>query len=745
MSTSHIQHPLETPVTYVKRVGPRRAEVFASLGIHTVGDLLHMYPRKYLDRRAIVKIRDLWKYVDTNTEVTIVAVVRGKEIVRSFKKRERFVLVVGDEEAFLDCVWFQRARTMERLFRKGERLAISGHVTDFNGGIQMVHPSFDRLSPQSTNEENEEHNWEEMFNTGRILPIYTETAEMKEVGLEGGVLRSVMLNAIEKFGESIQEYLPLSLLVNRQLMDYPNALVSIHFPRNDEDIRNARRRLKYNELFSLQMLLAYRRRARGAVPGIPFRIQSKLARSLVEKLPYQLTPAQKRVIKEIAADMERDKPMHRLLQGDVGSGKTVVSLLAMLIAVDNGYQAAFMVPTEILAIQHYTTIRQLLEPIGFEPVLLIGSLKKAERVATEQMIKDGTARVIIGTHALVQESVTFNKLGLIIIDEQHRFGVMQRLRLFEKSDTPETEGRSPDVLVLTATPIPRTLSLTLYGDLDTSVIDERPPGRKPVKTVIRSRNERDAVYRFARDEVRKGRQVYVVYPIIEQSEKVDLKAAKEGYEELKNGLFREHSVELLHGKMSREENEDVMTRFRDRRIDVLVATTIIEVGVDVANATIMIIEHAERFGLSQLHQLRGRVGRGSDQSYCILVHYLNRYNKKAAFHRGTFSDRSLRQAEEKEKGMIRLETIASTEDGFQIAEVDMKLRGPGDFFGVRQSGLPELKLASLIDDKDLLYHARDDACAIVTNDPHLRENEHHSLRRYFEQYVQPFLHLTRAG
>lgn len=744
MSSSQVQHPLETPVTFVKRVGPRRADVFASMGIHTVRDLFHMYPRKYLDRRSIVKIRDLWQYADTGTEVTVVAIVRGKDIVRSYKKRERFILVVGDDDSFMDCIWFQRARTMERLFRKGERLALSGQVTDFNDTLQMVHPAFDRLSPQK--DDDDEYNWEEMFNTGRILPIYTETAEMKETGLEGSVLRSIVLNGFEKYGRHIEEHLPPGIIQERNLMKYPSALPSIHFPRSTEEMRRSRERLKYDELFFLQMLLGYRRRGAQQVPGVSFNVKSELARTLVNRLPFALTNAQKRVIKEITSDMESNKPMHRLLQGDVGSGKTVVSILSMLVAIDNGYQTVFMVPTEVLALQHFTTIRRLLEPVGVQPVLLIGSQKKAERKPIEESVADGTAKLIIGTHALFQESVTFHKLGLIVIDEQHRFGVMQRLRLYEKANTPETNGLAPDLLVLTATPIPRTLSLTLYGDLDTSIIDERPPGRKSIRSAVRSKNERDNVYVFARDQVKQGRQVYVVYPLIEQSEKVDLKAAKEGFEELQKGIFKEYTVALMHGKMPRDENEDIMARFRDGRIDVLVATTVIEVGVDVPNATIMIIEHAERFGLSQLHQLRGRVGRGTDQSYCIFVHYLSTYNSKAAaFNRGSFSEKTFRKEDEKHKGMVRLETIASTEDGFKIAEVDLTLRGPGEFFGVKQSGFPELKLASLVDDRELLNRARTDAFTIVKNDPHLREASHQTLRIHFENYMKPLLDLTRAG
>jgi ATP-dependent DNA helicase RecG len=741
MTHQERSNPLLTEIQYVKRVGPRRARVFEELGIHTVHNLLSMFPRKYLDRRSIVTLRDLWQYAGTNTEVTIVAVVRGKDIIKGYKKRDRFVLVVGDEHSFLDCIWFQRPQVMNKIFHRGDRIAISGLVTDYQGTLQMVHPAFDRLSSRKDEEEGGP-DWSEFFNTGRILPIYTVTAEMKEVGLEGGVLRSIMLSAVENFGKYLEEHLPEEILRSRNFIYYPDAIRSIHFPESDEQANRARERIKFDELFYLQILLAYRRRVTQHSPGIAFKIKSTLARRLVEKLPFPLTRAQKRVIREIAEDMEKPHPMHRLLQGDVGSGKTVVSLTAMLIAIENGYQSVLMVPTEILAVQHYTTIRLLLQSLDIRPYLLIGSQKKSEREETEKAINDGTAQLIVGTHALFQENIKFKKLGLLVIDEQHRFGVMQRLRLYSKGTTPETNQAQPDMLILTATPIPRTLSLTLYGDLETSVLDERPPGRRSVKTAIRHKSERSKVYIFALEEVKRGRQVYVVYPLIEKSEKLDLKAATQGYEELKKGVFKDYSVALIHGKQSREENEDIMMRFRDGRIDVLVATTVIEVGVDVPNATIMIIEHAERFGLSQLHQMRGRVGRGSEQSYCILVHYLNPVVQR----RFTFpSEKSVEKDEEKQKGRIRLETIESTDDGFRIAEVDLELRGPGEFFGTRQSGFPELRLASLVSDKEILAKAREDAFSLVGNDPQLRQPGHERTRKYFESYMKPLLDFVKAG
>jgi ATP-dependent DNA helicase RecG len=741
MAQSELSNPLLTEIQYIKRVGPRRARAFGELGIHTVYDLLTMYPRKYLDRRSIVTIADLWKYAGTNTEVTVVAIVRGKDIIKGYKKRDRFVLVVGDEHSFLDCIWFQRPQIMDRIFRRGDRIALSGPVTDYQGTLQMVHPAFDRLTSRKDEEEGGP-DWNDFFNTGRILPIYTVTGGMKETGLEGGVLRSVMLHAVESFGNHLEEHLPDEIVRSRKLMSYPDAMRSVHFPETSEAAQHARERIKFDELFYLQMLLAYRRRVSQHSPGIPFNVKSRLARRLVEALPFPLTDAQKRVIREIADDMQKPHPMHRLLQGDVGSGKTIVSLTAMLVAVENGYQAVLMVPTEILAVQHYATIRQLLQSLDIHSYLLIGSQKKSEREESEKAIADGSAQVIIGTHALFQENINFKKLGLLVIDEQHRFGVMQRLRLYSKGATPESDHAQPDLLILTATPIPRTLSLTLYGDLETSVLDEKPPGRRSVKTAVRHKSERQKVYSFALDEVKRGRQVYVVYPLIEESEKLDLKAATQGFEELNEGIFKDYSVALIHGRLSREENEDIMVRFRDGRIDVLVATTVIEVGVDVPNATVMIIEHAERFGLSQLHQLRGRVGRGSDQSYCILIHYLNPIIKG----RNTFpTDRSAKNEEEKHKGRVRLETIAGTDDGFRIAEVDLELRGPGEFFGTRQSGFPELKLASLLYDKDVLFRAREDAFSLVGRDPQLRDPAHDRTRRYFEIYMKPLLDFVKAG
>ncbi len=741
LSTS--SNPLATEVQYIKRVGPRRSRILKEIGIVTVRDLLGMYPRKYLDRSSIVRIGDLWRYTESGTEVTIVATVRGKDIVKSYKKRDRFVLVVGDDRNFLDCIWFQRPQLMEKIFNVGDKLAISGSVTDYQGVLQMVHPSFDRLYSRMR-EEADEPDWDKMLNTGRILPVYTVTGEMRDAGLEGATLRSVMLSVVEEFAGHLEEHLPEDILKRRDLPEYPAAVRSIHFPQTVGDMQRSRERLKYDELFYLQMLLAYRKRGTKQLPGISFQIKSDLARRLVGSLPYTLTAAQKRVIREITSDMERPHPMYRLLQGDVGSGKTVVSLAALLISIENGYQAVLMVPTEILALQHFQTMNTLLTPLGLQAYLLTGSQKKSERQPVERAIADGTAGLVIGTHALFQENIVFRRLGLIVIDEQHRFGVMQRLRLMGKAAIPGTESTNPDVLILTATPIPRTLSLTLYGDLDISIIDERPPGRQPIKTVVRHKSERGKVYRFAQEEVMKGRQVYVVYPLIEKSEKSDLKAATQGFEELQSGPFRDHNVALLHGRMPREMNEEIMTRYRNGLIDVLVATTVIEVGVDVPNATLMIIEHAERFGLSQLHQLRGRVGRGSGQSYCIAVHYLNPVRRSQAEF-GFTSPRSISADEEKRKGMLRLETIESTDDGFRIAEVDLKLRGPGEFFGTRQSGFPELKLASLVDDKEILSRAREDAFALVGRDPHLRDRMNLGTRRHFENHMKPLLDFVKAG
>jgi ATP-dependent DNA helicase RecG len=549
--------------------------------------------------------------------------------------------------------------------------------------------------------------------------------------------------AVDGYVDAIQETLPAALLQKLSLIPIQTALRSIHFPESQESLELARRRLKFDELFTMQLMLALRRsQVKIATGGISFDVKSKLARQLVDSLPFKLTHAQMRVIKEIAADMSSSKPMNRLLQGDVGSGKTIVALIAMLIAVENGYQAAFMAPTEILAEQHYLSLKSFLADLPVNARLLTGGQRARLREDVLEDVRRGSAQLIIGTHALIQESVEYARLGLAVIDEQHRFGVAQRVALVGKGKVDGELSPRPDILVMTATPIPRTLSLTIYGDLDVSVIDEMPSNRKPVRTSVRFESERSSVYRFVGEQIGMGRQVYIIYPLIEESEKVDLKAATESYEMLKTTVFTGRNVGLIHGRMPTEEKDSVMSAFKKGELDILVSTTVIEVGIDIPNATVMIIEHAERFGLSQLHQLRGRVGRGSEQSYCLLI--------APDWMRGPLSSTRASgdlygNEDEKQKAVKRLSTMLETLDGFKIAEIDLEIRGPGDFFGTRQSGLPELQIANLITDKDLLSIARTEAFDLIERDPHLRLTEHLAVRDYLLARMKVALSLIDAG
>ena len=494
-------------------------------------------------------------------------------------------------------------------------------------------------------------------------------------------------------------------------------------------------RLKFDELFFFELLMAYRRREiKGALKGISFSVKSELARRLLSGLSFELTGAQRRVINEIMNDMSQAVPMNRLLQGDVGSGKTIVALFAMLVAVENGYQCALMAPTEILAEQHFFTLKNFLGDVPVHVRLLIGGQKKKLREDILEDIGRGSANIVIGTHALIQEKVHFANLGFVVVDEQHRFGVAQRALLRGKGK------ENPDVLVMTATPIPRTLSLTLYGDLDVSIIDELPKNRRPVKTAIRTEREKKKVYAFVKDELRRGRQAYIVYPLIEESEKIDLKAAIAEFDKLKENDFSEFTLGLLHGRLPSEEKDDLMVKFKSKKIDILVATTVIEVGIDIANATIMIIENAERFGLSQLHQLRGRVGRGADQSYCILLTDDMMVKRKPQFA----ADRA--EAHKQVSDISRrLQTMVQTNDGFTIAEVDLELRGQGDYFGTRQSGLPSFLVADIVHDKEILFRAREEAFDLVAQDPHLRLPDHNRIRTRFELVYKELLSYVRIG
>lgn len=713
------QSQSSAPVQYLRGIGPKRAAALKSIGIHSIPDLLTYFPRGYLDRSTVVPISRLSGSARWSDPVTVIGEVYRQEARRSKRSgRTVFFLTLRDESGFVQCVWFEGLQYYRDAFEPGERIAVSAIPTlDKLGRPQFVHPEFDRLAASP---DEEEPDWGSMINTGAIIPKYSSTSELGSVGLDSRGFRRIIRNALRQHLDEVVEILPPQLLTRRQLQGLKDALRAIHFPGSHEELKAARTRLKFDELFFLQLMVAYRRRgARDGVQGISFSVESPLARRLADSLPFSLTKAQKKVIREIAADMSAPHPMNRLLQGDVGSGKTIVALMAMLVAVDNGFQAAFMAPTEILAEQHFRTLGSFMQTLPVNVRLLIGRQKKKVREDILEDIRSGRAGVVVGTHALLEGGVDFAKLGLVIIDEQHRFGVLQRAALRAK-------GANPDVLVMTATPIPRTLAMSVYGDLDVSVIDEMPASRKPVKTAVRLEDQKEKVFEFLRKEIGEGRQAYIVFPLIEESEKIDLKAATREFEHLAEDVFPGIRLGLLHGRLKTEEKDDVMQRFKTGEIQILVATTVIEVGIDVPNASVMVIENAERFGLSQLHQLRGRVGRGADQSYCILLADYGWF-ERGRKAKGSDPEREKRQAR------IRLDTMVETTDGFRIAEVDMKLRGPGEMFGTRQSGLPELKIADLVEDGEIMRNAREEAFEIVSNDPELQGEEYRELKTHVRE------------
>jgi ATP-dependent DNA helicase RecG len=710
----------QSPLQYIKGIGPARAAALRKAGIETVQDLLYYFPRGYIDRRTTLPIKDLRRAVAAGEPVTVIGRIIRQEARRSRRSnRVVFFLALEDDSGVVQCVWFEGVKYYRKMFEMGEMLAVSAIPTlDKLGRPQFVHPEFDRLRGK---EEEDEPDWNAMVNTGGMIPKYSSGSDLADAGLDSRGFRRVIRSALRSHGSVIGEILPAGIRKQQRLMDLRTAIRAIHFPENPVELAEAQRRLKFDELFFLELMMAMRKRnRRETIKGISFTIESPLARKLVESLPFGLTTAQKRVIREITGDMKRAEAMNRLLQGDVGSGKTIVALTAMLVAVDNGYQSAFMAPTEILADQHYRTLVSFLQGIPVNIRLLIGGQKKKLRDDVLEDARSGRGNIIVGTHALLEENVEFARLGLVVIDEQHRFGVMQRAVLRQK-------GLNPDVLVMTATPIPRTLAMTVHGDLDVSIIDQMPAHRKPIKTAVRLEHQKDKVYEFVRTEIKAGRQAYIVFPLIEESEKLDLKAATKEFDQLKL-VFPDFRLGLLHGRMKTEEKDEIMKRFKDRGLDILVATTVIEVGIDVPNASIMIIENAERFGLSQLHQLRGRVGRGADQSYCVLIANYN------WFHDGKRKSGGDGEAErERRQAQVRLDTMVKTTDGFRIAEIDLKLRGPGEFLGTRQSGLPAFRIADLIEDGEILMAARNEAFALVETDPELRFEGNKGLRAHIKE------------
>ena len=678
-------------IKFLPGVGPKRAELFnKELGIYSYEDLLYYYPYKYIDRSRTYTIREIngtMPYIQLRGKI-----VRYETQGEGYKRR--LTAIFADATGTIELVWFKGIKYIQDRYKPGTEYTLFGRPTLFGSRLNIAHPEIDPVDVEIDG------------NTG-LQPYYTTTEKLKSHFLNSKAVQKIIATLWKVIPRSLPETLPAAVIARAHVIYLNEALYNIHFPQSPDVLRKAQFRLKFEELFYLQLnILRYTRQRMRRLGGFPFgTIGEHFNRFYRECLPFELTGAQKRVLKEIRADVGSGRQMNRLLQGDVGSGKTLVALMAMLMAVDNGYQACMMAPTEILATQHYETLSSLLRPIGVRTELLTGSTRKKQREEIHEGLVSGDVKILVGTHALLEDTVVFSNLGFVVIDEQHRFGVEQRSRLWRKNSRP------PHILVMTATPIPRTLAMTVYGDLDVSVIDELPPGRKPVTTIHRYDNRRAELYESIRRQIEQGRQVYIVYPLIQESEKIDLKNLEEGFKQIRE-VFPEYTVCMVHGKMKPAEKDAEMQRFVGGEAQIMVATTVIEVGVNVPNATVMVIENAERFGLSQLHQLRGRVGRGADQSYCVLVtsHKLSEDTRK------------------------RIEIMTRTNDGFEISEADLQLRGPGDMEGTQQSGIAfDLRIANIAKDGQILQLARDIAGEVLDADPDLAKPENAVLPRRLEK------------
>ena len=718
-------HNSSTSIQFVKGVGEKRAKLLSKLNIQTIEDALYFMPMRYEDRSRMKKISEILnpppppfnKGGQRGIIETIAGTILSRGVIKTKWGKRLFEVVIKDETGLMRGKWFKfNEKYMNKKFSTGQKIIMSGEVefNPYNGSMEIIHPDIETLEYSEL-----QTGASELLHVGRIVPIYHLTE-----GIHQKTLRTIMKEAVDNYADSIVDFLPENIKTNQRLLPLKESIKNIHFPEKGTPIEKLNsyltdyhRRLIFDEFFLLELGLAIRKRGyQEEKKGVSFRVDGNLTDKLRSILPFKLTQAQERVINEIKSDLSKPEPMNRLLQGDVGSGKTVVALYTMLIVVENGYQTAIMSPTEILSEQHFLNIHKFLEQLGLRTALLTSSVKGKEREEILTQLSNGEINIIVGTHALIQEEVRFKNLGFAIIDEQHRFGVIQR-------GTLKNKGYSPDILVMTATPIPRTLSMTVYGDLELSVIDEMPPGRKPIDTLLFYENRIKEAYTLIEKEINAGRQAYIVYPLIEESEKLDLKAATEMMEHFKKDIFPHLKIGLLHGRMKSDEKEDIMRRFKEREIDILVSTTIIEVGVDIPNASVMVVEHAERFGLSQLHQLRGRVGRGEYQSYCILIAYYPI----------------------SEEAKMRLKVMRESTDGFYIAEKDLEIRGPGEFFGTKQSGLPELKIANIIRDHKLLESARDEAFKLIELDPSLSVSEHQLLKDSLKKRWQKRLELGEIG
>ena len=692
MATSNLHTPLE----YLKGIGPSRADVLRKeLGLRTFADLANFFPNRYIDRTQFFKINQLQQ---NSAEVQIIGKITHIKTVQQ-KRGSRLVATFADDSGTMEFVWFRGAKWIKDNLKVNIPYVAFGKVSLFGKTFNMAHPELELVVDYKKNLQS------------AMQPVYPSTEMLSNRGITNRVVVKMMQSLFTELNGRFQETLSNELLQKLPLVSKSEALFNIHFPKNQQALTKAEQRLKFEELFFIQLQLIRKKLIHKArIKGFVFdSVGAHFNTFYSDHLPFELTNAQKRVVKEIRKDMITGAQMNRLLQGDVGSGKTIVALLTILIALDNGFQAALMAPTEILATQHYNAITELLEGLEIRVSLLTGSVKTKQRKVIHERLEDGSLHILIGTHALIEDKVQFKNLGLAIIDEQHRFGVAQRAKLWMKNKLP------PHILVMTATPIPRTLAMSVYGDLDISVIDELPPGRKEIKTAHRYDSNRLSVFKFMKEEIAKGRQVYVVYPLIQESQKLDFKDLMDGYESITREFPKPtYQISIVHGKMKPADKEFEMNRFLNGETHIMVATTVIEVGVNIPNASVMVIESAERFGLSQLHQLRGRVGRGAEQSFCILM-------------------TSFKLTSNSKK---RLETMVDTNDGFKISEVDLKLRGPGDLMGTQQSGVLNLRIADIVNDGHILKRAREEAIEILNNDPNLAKEENNKIALTYQEITK---------
>ncbi|MFH0790764.1 MAG: ATP-dependent DNA helicase RecG [Candidatus Omnitrophota bacterium] len=696
-----MERPLDTSIQYLKGIGPKRADVFKKIGIRTIEDLLYYFPRRYEDRGNFSVISRLQEGHVQTIKAEVLANVQR----RSFRRRGFTIteVVVADQTGKVSCVWFNQPY-LKNYFKVGESLILFGKVERYGARIQMSSPEFEIAGDDSA-----------AFDLGRLIPVYS----LPE-GITQRYFRRIVKYALDEYMAQIKEFLPFDIRSRNNLLNLAKSLVNIHFPADSQIRIEAYERLCFDEFFIFQLPLVIRKFKKKDKIGISHQVEGDLAGSFMERLPFRLTVSQERVISEIKTDMAKPAAMQRLLQGDVGSGKTVVAVIASLFAIQGGYQAVLMVPTEILAKQHYEKISCQLSAVGNQQKkiklgLLTSSADKKTKQEVYRQIRDGGIDLLIGTHALLEEAVEFKNLGLVVIDEQHKFGVGQRALLPKR-------GANPDVLIMTATPIPRTLAITLYGDLDISIISELPPGRVPIKTLSFNRQQRSQAYRIVREQLKLGRQAYIIYPLIAESDVLDISGAEEMFIRLKSEEFKEFRLGLIHGRLEEKKQDEIMSGFKSGDIDILVSTTVLEVGIDIPNATGMIIEYAERFGLSQLHQLRGRIGRGEYESFCILL-----------------GDAQTPEAQ------ARLSAMARYNDGFRIAEEDLKIRGPGEFFGNRQHGLADLKIANPLTQMRLLKRAREEAIKLINLDPHFQMRQNGLLKERLLQRFPEYEKLVVVG